>query len=507
MKNPVTLSVLFRGFVYHRHYTCPLINCRESAIALYWFCMHTESMQASLQKWLPDISHIEGPLYLAICSAIRRDLEQGRLVPGDRLPPQRDLADALGIDTGTVTRAYAEARRQGLIDADGRRGSFVRERPAGGLTSQMPPFDTGMNLPPIPAHGSFASLFAATLQDILHGPAAANRLQYQPAGGAPEDRLVGAQWLAASGIEAGEDNVLVTSGAQTALHAIASSILDPGDAVCTGAFVYPGWTAICRRRGIAIVPLAAGAQGIDPDALEHACRSASIRAVYVVPENDNPTTATLTQERRQRIVEIARRHDLRIIEDDPYSRLGPGSIPSLAALAPERTWHVASLSKLISPALRIAYLRAPLLRDALRLATDTHETTIMPPPLNLAVCTRWLSDGTWVKMVDEVREECVVRQAIVAGLLPAGSYRAAPAGYHLWVPLDGETTSFELVNGLRTMGVSAVASEQFRVDPQCRDHAVRLSIGGNLDRQLLVRALEVLDAMLHHREGRVSPMV
>ena len=100
-----------------------------------------------------------------------------------------------------------------------------------------------------------------------------------------------------------------------------------------------------------------------------------------------------------------------------------------------------------------------------------------------------------------------MRQAIVAGLLPAGSYRAAPAGYHLWVPLDGETTSFELVNGLRTMGVSAVASEQFRVDPQCRDHAVRLSIGGNLDRQLLVRALEVLDAMLHHREGRVSPMV
>ncbi|HUD30687.1 MAG TPA: PLP-dependent aminotransferase family protein [Novosphingobium sp.] len=464
-------------------------------------------MQTASQKWRPEIGAAEGPLYLAICAAIASDLDQGRLRPGDRLPPQRDLAEALGLDAGTVSRAYAEARRQGLIDADGRRGSFVRGREAVPVAAAVQPFDTGMNLPPVPAGSTFASAFAAALQDVLQGPAAANRMQYQPAGGAPEDRLAGAQWLAASGIEAGEDTVLVTSGAQTALHAVASAVLEPGDAVCTGPFVYPGWTAICRRRGVTLVPLAADGGGIDPDAFALACAAGPIRALYLVPDNDNPTTATLSLERRARIVEIARAHDVLIIEDDPYSRLGGLGIAPFAALAPERTWHVASLSKLISPALRIAYLRAPLVRDALRLATDTHETTIMAPPLNLAVCTRWLQDGTWAALVGEVRAECEARLAIASAALPDGSYRAGPCGYHIWVPLEGQAQSFELVAALRPLGVSVVSSEQFRVGPGSGEAAVRLSIGGNLDRERLARALGVLDAMLHHRAGRASPLV
>jgi DNA-binding transcriptional MocR family regulator len=465
-------------------------------------------MQTASSKWLPHLALAEGPLYLAICAAIARDLQQGRLRPGDRLPPQRDLAEALGLDAGTVSRAYAEARRQGLIDAEGRRGSFVREQGAAApVAVAVQPFDTGMNLPPVPAGSTFAARFSAGLQDVLQGTSCANRMQYQPAGGAPEDRLAGAEWLAASGIEAGEDTVLVTSGAQTALHAVASAVLEPGDAVCTGPFVYPGWSAICRRRGIGIVPLAADEHGIDPDAFERACAASPIPAIYLVPDNDNPTTATLRLDRRARIVEIARKHDVLIIEDDPYSRLGGLEIPSLAALAPERTWHVASLSKLISPALRIAYLRAPLVRDALRLAADTHETTIMPPPLNLAVCTRWLQDGTWATLVGEVREECAARLAIVAEHLPAGSYRAGPSGYHLWVPLEEHTQSFELVASLCTLGVSVVSSEQFRIGPAGGAAAVRLSIGGSLDRQRLARALGVLDAMLHHRAGRASPLV
>lgn len=464
-------------------------------------------MHTTKQKWLPAIADRNGPVYLAICAAISSDLENGRLVPGDRLPPQRELAEALGVDAGTVTRAYAEARRQGLIDAEGRRGSFIRSRPAEGVSSDIPPFDTGMNLPPIPAGGSFPRRYADALQSVLTGPAAANRLQYQPAGGAPQDRAAGALWLSLAGIEAGEDNVIVSSGAQTALHAAASSLFQPGDAVCTGTFVYPGWTAICRRMGVRIVPLPCDEHGIDPDALERACDTGRIRALYIVPENDNPTTATLDLPRRERIVEIARRHDLLIIEDDPYSRLDPTGIPLLAALAPERTWHVASLSKLVSPALRIAYLRAPLLRDALRLATDTYETAIMPPPLNMAICTQWLTDGTWSSLVDEVRAECTVRQAIVSRILPAGAYKSARAGYHLWIPVDEHARTFELANAMRTLGLSAVSSDQFCVDPTVAGQALRLSIGGTIEPSHLSRGLEMLDAMLHHRGGRASPMV
>lgn len=467
--------------------------------------MQTKSIQTDIQNWLPEIGHAAGPKYLSISAALGRDIDAGRLRPGDRLPPQRELADALGVDLGTVTRAYAEARRLGLIDADGRRGSFVRE--AAPAIEQIAPFDTGMNLPPLPLRSSLPERYAADLREILSGPAAANRLQYQPSGGAPQDRQAGADWLAQRGIDADEDNVLVVSGAQTALHAIANAVFEPGDAICTGPFVYAGWLAIARRLGLRIVPVAADAQGIDPEALERACAEQTIRAVYAVPTNDNPTTATMGIERRRALAEVARRHDLRIIEDDAYGRLGSDPLPPLAALAPERTWHVASLSKIISPSLRVAYLRAPSLRDAWRLVTDVHETTVMAPSLNVAVATKWLQNGTWAELVGEVRAECVARQAIVADLLPPGSYRADPEGYHLWIPLADDMTPAQLVGALAPSGLSAASSEAFAADHTEPARGIRVSIGGGLSRERLPRALALLDALLHHRGNRAAPMV
>jgi DNA-binding transcriptional MocR family regulator len=467
--------------------------------------METKSIHTDIQNWLPEIDRIAGPKYLSISAALGRDIDAGRLRPGDRLPPQRELAEALGVDLGTVTRAYAEARRLGLIDADGRRGSFVRE--AAAVPEQIAPFDTGMNLPPLPLRSSLPERYAADLREILAGPAAANRLQYQPSGGAPQDRQAGADWLAQRGIDADEDNVLVVSGAQTALHAIANSVLQPGDAVCTGPFVYAGWLAIARRLGLRIVSVAADDQGIDPAALDRACAEQSIRAVYLVPTNDNPTTATMGTERRGAIAEVARRHDLRIVEDDAYGRLGSDPLPPLAALAPERTWHVASLSKIISPSLRVAYLRAPSLRDAWRLIADVHETTIMAPSLNVAVATKWLREGTWAELVAEVRSECVARQAIVAEMLPPSSFRADAEGYHLWIPLSGDMAPAQLVAALAPSGLSAASSEAFAADPGEPSRAIRVSIGGSLSRARLPRALSLLDALLHHRGNRATPLV
>ncbi|RZA10939.1 MAG: GntR family transcriptional regulator [Proteobacteria bacterium] len=187
--------------------------------------MDTKSIQFAMQSWGTAMRMAGGPKYLAISSALADDVAQGRLKAGDRLPPQRELAQALGVDLTTISRAYGEAQRLGLIDADGRRGSFVREQPSSASVPQLAPYDTGMNLPPLPLKSSLAARYSAAIQGILAGPSAANRLQYQPSGGAPEDRQAGADWLAQRGIEATQDNVLVVSGAQTALHAIASSIL------------------------------------------------------------------------------------------------------------------------------------------------------------------------------------------------------------------------------------------------------------------------------------------
>lgn len=454
--------------------------------------------------WIPALEAFPGPKYLSIARALAHDVAQGRLCPGDRLPPQRELAQALGVDLTTVTRAYGEARSLGIIDADGRRGSFVRAPAAPAIRSEVPAFDTGMNLPPLPQRSTLAERYSAQLGEVLAGPAAGMRLQYQPSGGAPEDRRAGAAWLATRGIAADEDNVLVVSGGQTALHAIATAELRADDAVCTGPLVYPGWLASARRLDLRTIALEADAEGILPDALERAAPEA--KALYVVPTNDNPTTATMGIERRRAIAGIARRHGLKIIEDDAYGRLPAVPLPALASLAPELTWHVASLSKIISPMLRIAYLRAPSLRHALRLAADVHETTVMAPPLNAAVATRWLESGAWAELVAEVRAECIARQAIAAQMLPSGSYQAHPEGYHLWLPLDGAPSPAELVSALAPSGLSAVPSHAFTPDGG-PSSGIRVSIGGNLSRERLARALSLLDALLHQKDRPARTLV
>lgn len=458
--------------------------------------------------WFPEIESLAGPKYLSISAALRRDIEAGTLRQGDRLPPQRDLAEALGVDLGTVTRGYAEARRLGLIEADGRRGSFVRSPAAAiKMDEQIEPFDTGMNLPPLPIDSSLPERLAADMREILSGPSASNRLQYQPTGGAPADRRAGADWLQSRGIEAHEDTVLVVSGAQTALHAIAHSALDPGDGVCTAGFVYPGWLAVARRRGLSVTPLATDDEGVLPSALDEACDSQAIRAVYLVPNNDNPTATTMGNKRRQDIVAVARRRDILIIEDDAYGLLSTDILPPIASLAPERTWHIASLSKSISPSLRVAYLRAPSVRDAWRLSADVHETSIMAPPLNVAVATKWLREGTWAELVDEVRNECADRQQLVQQILPPESYRANPEGYHLWIPLFDDIAPAEIVSALASSGLLAVSSEAFAADRRDPARGIRISIGGGLSRDRLSRALQLLDTLLHHRGDRSSPVV
>ncbi len=469
-------------------------------------------MQKSMQSWVPDIATLPGPKYLSIHAALAHDIAEGRLRAGDRLPPQRELASALGVDLTTVTRAYGEARRLGLIDTDGRRGSFVRvdgaaPATATAVTPQVPPYETGMNLPPLPRDSSLPRRYAAGIQATLASMAAASRLQYQPSGGAPIDREAGARWLVRRGIEASADNVLVVSGAQSALHAIATALFSAGDGVAMGGHAYLGWLAIARRMGMRLVQLDCDEEGLLPSALDAAARDGGLRAFYIVPTNDNPTTATAGAARRADLVAVARAHDLAIIEDDAYGPLRIDAPLPVAALAPERTWYVSSASKIISPALRVAYLRAPSVRAAWHLAADVHETSIMAPPLNAALATHWLSDGTWELLIGEVRAECIARQAIVADILTPGSYRTDPQGYHLWITLPVGSGVSEMLSALRRTGLSVVAGDAFAVDPACAVPALRVSVGGNQDRAELARSLHLLDALLSSCGRRPMPFV
>lgn len=446
-----------------------------------------------MQGWIPDIAGMPGPKYLAIADAMARDIEGGLLTNGDRLLPQRVLAQALGIDLTTVTRAYGEAQRRGLIEGSGRRGSFIRagarELPA------LESGDAGMNAPPDGFGGSLAREFRRSCDALLGAEQSHAPFQYQKSGGAPFVRQAGAEWLAGRGIPCDEDTVLVAAGGQHALHAIFNAELRAGDTLAVCAFVYPGLLALARRFGVALRAIASDEEGMVPEALAAACAELGLRGVYLVPTNDNPTTLTMSVTRRQAIAQVAQQHGLLLIEDDAYGFLPEHPLPPLASLAPRNTWYIASMSKALAPGLRVAWLRAPDIAGAWRLAADMHETAIMAPPLNAAVVADWFRMGMAAKLIAEVRDESRKRQALVRAFLPSDAFLAQEEGYHLWIPLVPGANARHLIDAVRQHGLVALAGEAFAVEPDAAP-ALRVSIGGTISRERLQRGLMLLAALI-----------
>lgn len=443
--------------------------------------------------WRPRLIENARMKYLGIVEALEADIRSGRVGRGERLPPQRAIAEALDVDLTTVTRAFNEARRRGLVEAHAGRGTFISENPDGGeLAEQVGPLiDLSMNIPPQPAEADFRKIFPQGIAGVLGSSRGLLSLHYQESNGAEADRFAAAAWLGQRIPGISPERTIVTGGAQSALFAICDFLLSRGDTVLAGAMTYPGLKAVAAQKGLQLVSLPMDDEGIDPEAFEIACREKSAKALYVIPTIDNPTTATMPEERRRKIAALAHRHGVTIIEDDPYAPLRPEPIVSLAELAGDITWHIATLSKCATPALRVAYVLAPNAGAALRLAGVLRATILMAPPLMSALATRWIAEGTLDAIAHAISAENAVRQKLAASILGEGSFAADPHGHHLWLRLPGHWRAGDFAEHADRVGVSIVPSSAFAVAAHPIE-AVRISLGVAPDRGALEDGLTQL---------------
>ena len=169
-------------------------------------------------------------------------------------------------------------------------------------------------------------------------------------------------------------------------------------------------------------------------------------------------------------------------------------------------WHVASLSKCASPALRVAYVAAPDANAAVPLTAGLRAISLMASPLTAALATRWIGDGTLAALTAAIRAENRARQRLAAALLPAGAVAAHPDGNHLWLTLPEGWSATAFTAAARESGLLVVPADAFDVTgapPQAErpPRAVRLSLGGVPDRAGLERALRRLSRLLSGSAG------
>jgi DNA-binding transcriptional MocR family regulator len=441
-------------------------------------------------RWLRRVDRDGGPIYLGILKALETAIREGELQAGEQLPPQRTVAGLLAVDFTTVTRAYAAARARGLVEGTVGRGTFVKGRTTEDEAGLV---DLSMNLPPPPKGLLLGKLLKDATRAILDRTDAGALMAYHPGAGSRAQRAAAAAWLSPCLGEVALDRLLVSSGAQTALAAILTTLARPGDRIVTEPLTYPGLLALARHLGLALVPCPVDDDGLVPEDLARFCAEQRPKAIYLIPTLQNPTATTMGVERRRQICEIAKRAGVPIVEDDAYGRLPETPLPALASFAPDLTYHVATVSKCLSPGLRTAFVAAPDAEAAGAVAQALRSLSLMASPLTLGVTTAWIRDGTAEAVLAAVRAEARERQALAVEILPRA--RGGPDGVHVWLDLPPRWDERALRDAAQARGLSLVTAEAFAVGTPERN-GMRISLGGPTRQAVLAEALRGVARLL-----------
>ncbi|MBV6750140.1 PLP-dependent aminotransferase family protein [Pseudomonas chlororaphis] len=453
--------------------------------------------------WVPRLSDFNQPVYLSIADALARDIASGTLKTGSRLPTLRELAQALEVTPGTISRAYSEAQRRKLVQGEVGRGTYVLEQGATPVARQQTstllasgPTDL-LDLSIIKPHGEpLEHELRDALVNMANDADFAHALDYAPDGGHPAHREAGAQWLRQSVPDAQWQQVVITAGAQHGLMVAMSALSNSGDLILCEALCYPGIISLAHGLERRLGGVEMDEEGIIPEALRERCLREKPALLICVATCQNPTTAIMSSARRAQIAAIAEEFDFIIIDDDIYGFLANDpSIKPLSSYAPDRSVYLTSLSKSVMPALRIGYLYSPP-KLLSRLTSMVRSSIWMPSPLTAQLASMMLSDGLDTRLVAVQRAEAAARQAIAAEVLRGLQITTQPHSYHLWLTLPEPWSGDEFTLLARANGVLVLSGTQFQAERLGHTRSVRIVLMSPTSRDELRFALTKLASLI-----------
>ncbi|MCE7028272.1 PLP-dependent aminotransferase family protein [Jiella avicenniae] len=465
-----------------------------------------------------DISPDEtSPFYLRLADAIERAIVEGVLKPGDKLPPQRDIAFDLKVTVGTIGRAYQIARERGLTTGEVGRGTYVRQIDAESEKPEARQFLTNATADSLPGQESddvkldstsapmvgqaedVASTFAAVLQDST-----AKALDYVR--GVPQGWLeAGAAWLETGGWTPEVGNVVPTLGVNAAIQGIIAAATHPGDRIVFEDLSYASVARAATMIGRMPVTVGMDDEGIIPEELDRCAARQHPRMIFLMPAVNNPRGTTMSLRRREQIVSVARRHNLLIVEDNIYGKITPVDIPPIVSLAPERTFFVGGLSKSVSAGLRAGWASCPR-GQSVRVTVAHNQLTGGRPFLNMEVAARLVLSGKAETIRQAVMGEIAARGALFDDIFQTRTAgRAAAAVPYRWVPLPAPWTSPAFQLAARNHGIRIDGEDEFRsVRGDHAHHSVRIGLSAVAERERLANALTILKGLID--SGSISYM-
>jgi len=438
------------------------------------------------------------PTYRTIVDQLARDIADGTLRPGDRLPPQREFADQRGIAASTASRVFGELARRGLVSGEVGRGTYVRATsaapaPAEPATGRI---NLEINLPVLPAQ---AELLARSLAPLARRPSLMSAaLEPVAVAGSPGARQTVASFLSRRGWMPDAQGICFTGTGKQALAAAITALVPAGQRLGVEAITYPMVKVLASRLGVEVVPIAMDQHGLRPDALAAAHRKAGLRAIYCQPTLHNPLGMTMPATRRSELAAWLSRHEVFAIEDLVYAFLAKDALP-LAASAPAHTIVVDSLSKRIAPGISIGYIVAPP-GLASSLAAAVRAGAWGASGLSMQLCLRWIADGTAAALSAGKRRDATTRQRLLRGIFKGLDVRSDPTSYHAWLLLPEPWRADDYAAAAAQRGIGITPASAFTISPGHAPNAVRIAIASP-SVAVLEPALRTLAALARERPG------
>lgn len=434
--------------------------------------------------------------YKAVVDRYAQAIRSGQLPAGSRLPTHRTLAAEERLSLATATRVYRELEEMGLVSGETGRGTFVRDLslpPGHGVDQQAVAADVvdlNFNYPSLPAQGD--ALREALRQLAMAGDIDSH-LRYQPHAGRLAEREIIARHLTCRHFAPEAENVLIVNGAQHGLAVTVMGLLRPGDVVAVDALTYSGFKVLAALYHLELAAIPCRAEGPDLQALHTLCQQRRVRAVYTMPTLHNPLGWVLNAGQRQALADLARQHDLLIIEDAAYARLVSPPPPPVVSYAPERTVYVTGFSKNIATGLRVGVVISPP-RYRPEIERAIRATTWNTPTLISSLICAWIEDGTVARFETQKRQDARQRQQVAREVLCGLPVVSHPDSYFVWLPLGEESRADRLANALMERRISVSTAEPFCVSATI-PQALRIALGSVPFDSLRPALLNVRDAV------------
>ncbi|WP_265471282.1 aminotransferase-like domain-containing protein [Klebsiella pneumoniae] len=434
--------------------------------------------------------------YKAVVDRYAQAIRSGQLLAGSRLPTHRTLAAGERISLATATRVYRELEEMGLVSGETGRGTFVRDLslpPGHGVDQQVVAADVvdlNFNYPSLPEQGD--ALREALRQLAMAGDIDSH-LRYQPHAGRLAERDIIARHLTCQHFAPDAENVLIVNGAQHGLAVTVMGLLRPGDVVAVDALTYSGFKALAALYHLELAAIPCRPEGPDLQALHTLCQQRRVRAVYTMPTLHNPLGWVLNTGQRQALADLARQHDLLIIEDAAYARLVSHPPPPVVSYAPERTVYVTGFSKNIATGLRVGVVISPP-RYRPEIERAIRATTWNTPTLISSLICAWIEDGTVARFETQKRQDARQRQQVAREVLCGLPVVSHPDSYFVWLPLGEESRADRLANALMERRISVSTAEPFCVSATI-PQALRIALGSVPFDSLRPALLSVRDAV------------